>query len=801
MGDYGRYEIMYIIIDTNIILLDHLNITTLGADGSIIVLPETVINETDSKKSVPGELGYQARSFGRMIARGTINDPFTVEDLVITPVLLDCGTTIHITSSKCYPDFSDLDSSIINDRKIIEIALQYHNIYGATTFMSNDVMCRISATSLGLPSEDLKVTEKTSYEFVKPLEVADPEVFRTLHNSAITDIDPDYKPEHYSYKFESTVTGQVKLATVVNGTISIIGKDSEKELRQQDAPPINSEQLLLSAAIHEPTNDIIICDAKSGSGKAQPLSEKVLTPKGWTTMGTIAVGSEVIGSDGTAKQVLGVYPQGIRDVYEVTFIDGTKVRCDKHHLWSVRTRSKGNFTKFEPTTVEDMLNSWVSKEYYDKRYDSYQNTYNYSIQPASPCHYGEDTTKQTIDPYALGLLLGDGSFRSDRVSFTSGNKAIVDKLKQSLEPEYTLSDLGFSKGAYYSNVVRGTATIPFIKVIEGLGLKDHKSEDKFVPNCYMNGSLTTRSEVYQGLVDTDGYVKNGKVLEYSTSSESLARDYIELSRSIGKVCTVSSRIPKYTYKGELLEGTRSYRIREMKVKPKSITSITKVGAEESQCIMIDSDDHLYVTAGYNLTHNTVTAVSNAIKLVKKGKFNSILYIRNTIDDVSSQEEEIGFLSTNEAKEAVYLHALHDTLDFIVRKRLSNSKSKGKELEDKVAEGVVKLTTDCDIQAMIPLGMRGRTFTDSIIIVDEVQNMPSATLQKILTRIGKNSKVILIGSQNQIDSSYLTRFNNGLAILLDAATKPADVQLFATTLHKVARSPICEFAETLYSKEQ
>lgn len=454
----------YLVLDTNILLLDHLNITTLGSDGSTIVLPSTVIQETDSKKSVPGELGYQARSFGRMIARGTIHDPILVEDLVITPVTLDCGTSVHITSTNTYPDFTDLDPSIINDRKIIEIALQYHNIYSKTTFISNDVMARISATALGLHSIDLKVTEDTTYNFIKFLSIEDPEIFRTLHNSPIAEIDPSYTPENYSYRFESTTTGQVKLATVVRGVISIIGKETEKELRQQDAPPINSEQLLLSSAIHEPTNDIIICDAKSGSGK------------------------------------------------------------------------------------------------------------------------------------------------------------------------------------------------------------------------------------------------------------------------------------------------------------------------------------------------TVTAISNAIKLVKKGRFNSILYIRNTIDDVSTSEEEIGFLSTNEAKEAVYLHALHDTLDFIVRRKFSNSKAKGEELEKKIEEGIVKLTTECDIQAMIPLGMRGRTFTDSVIIIDEVQNMPSATLQKILTRVGKGSKVILIGSQNQIDSSYLTRFNNGLAVLLDAATKPSNIQLFATSLHKVARSPICEFAETLFEKK-
>ena len=456
----------FLVLDTNIVLLDANNITTLGQSATI-VLPDTVVNELDSKKSVPGELGYQVRAFGRLIAKGTIQSLETVGDMIITVLTLEDGTTVHITSTNRYPDLSKVAANTLNDRKIIEVALQYREVYGdAVTFVSNDVMCRITAYSLGLPSEEFKVTEKTSYEFIKTLQIDDAEVFRTLHNSDILAVDPTYIQENYNYKFTNPLTAHIKLATIVNGKVDIIGKDSEKELRQQDAPALNAEQLLLSAAIQNPTNDLILCEAKAGSGK------------------------------------------------------------------------------------------------------------------------------------------------------------------------------------------------------------------------------------------------------------------------------------------------------------------------------------------------TVTAISNGIRLVRKGKYRSILYIRGTVNDTSSDDEEIGFLSGNEEKLAVYLHALYDSLDHIIRKRHSNSKLKGQELEDKIAAETDKLVTECDIQAMVPLGMRGRTFEDSFIIIDEATSISPATMQKILTRVGRNSKVIVIGSQNQIDSKFLTKYNNGMSLLLDAAARPSDtINTYAVNLYKVARSPMCEWSEGVFSKDQ
>lgn len=78
-----------------------------------------------------------------------------------------------------------------------------------------------------------------------------------------------------------------------------------------------------------------------GTGKDQPLDAKIKIPGGWTTMGEVKQGDLVTAWDGTPSKVLGVYPQGQRQVYELTFEDGRKTECGSEHLWTVLDARKG----------------------------------------------------------------------------------------------------------------------------------------------------------------------------------------------------------------------------------------------------------------------------------------------------------------------------------------------------------------------------------------------------------------------------------------------------------------------------
>ena len=447
---------MQLVLDTNILLLDAYNLLNLARSGnySSVVLPETVIDEADSKKSGFSEVAYQARQFARLLAKATRVSSDTNGILTTTVLSLD-DVNIHIVSCSSYPHFSDDETSIRNDRKILHIAELLNRRSQDVVFCSNDVMCRLRAESLGLPTIDHKLVEDTELLFNLP----------ATGTITSTPLLPPLPAECKNVLLTDSITGQSGLVTIYGSTPKLMSRDEEDEIRKQIFPPMNTGQLFLSAAILDISVDIVVCEAMSGSGK------------------------------------------------------------------------------------------------------------------------------------------------------------------------------------------------------------------------------------------------------------------------------------------------------------------------------------------------TVTALSNAIKLVSTNSpYNSIIYIRNTVDDIGEKDEEIGFLSGNDEKVKGYLYPFYDTLESMVRSKLKNSKLKGQELEAKVLEGVEELTAKYNMKAITAMHMRGRTFTDAVVIVDEAQNFSKSTMQKLLTRMGKNTKVIIIGSLRQIDSKYLNKYTSGLSVLLDACKQlSATVNIVGVSLERVVRGPITEWAEHLFTK--
>lgn len=202
---------------------------------------------------------------------------------------------------------------------------------------------------------------------------------------------------------------------------------------------------------------------------------------------------------------------------------------------------------------------------------------------------------------------------------------------------------------------------------------------------------------------------------------------------------------------------------------------------------------------------TLLALTAAMKLVKDKKFSKIIYIRNSIES-TAKGEEVGFLPGLEEKFKIYNHPLYDTLRHIARTNLTKSnsnRSKASKLEvteEEIEKLVTEYTSKFNIQTVWVGEMRGRTFSDAFVIVDEYQNCSSSTGQLILTRLDKNCKVVCIGSNRQIDNMYTNKYINALSGLLKAA-KSSDhpIRMFACTLTKVLRGPLVEFAEKIYSK--
>ena len=149
----------------------------------------------------------------------------------------------------------------------------------------------------------------------------------------------------------------------------------------------------------------------------------------------------------------------------------------------------------------------------------------------------------------------------------------------------------------------------------------------------------------------------------------------------------------------------------------------------------------------------------------------------------------------------------DSLDYIIRtehKRKRNKKNPDAvfdELDDsEVTARIEQMISNYGIETMWVGEMRGRTLSNSFIIIDEAQNMSNKTMQMVLSRIDSTSKVVILGSNKQIDNFYVNKYTNALTTLLKSTKNENKlVNTFAIKLQKVLRGPITEWAEEIFSK--
>lgn len=200
---------------------------------------------------------------------------------------------------------------------------------------------------------------------------------------------------------------------------------------------------------------------------------------------------------------------------------------------------------------------------------------------------------------------------------------------------------------------------------------------------------------------------------------------------------------------------------------------------------------------------TLLSLATAMRLVSQKRYNSIVYVRNSIESLA-KGEEVGFLPGLDEKFRIYNHPLYDSLRFIARTALTRSnanKSKANATtisEEAISTKVEELVEQYNIQTMWVGEMRGRTISDAIVIVDEFQNCSASTGQLILSRLDSNCKAICIGSNKQIDNMYTNKYINALTCVLKATLKEQNVPMFSCNLSKVVRGPITELAESIFN---
>ena len=347
-------------------------------------------------------------------------------------------------------------------------------------------------------------------------------------------------------------------------------------------------------------------------GRAQPLFTKVLTPNGFRPIGDLQVGDFVIGSDGRPTEVLGVYPQGFKEIYRVHTQDGSSTLASGDHLWSVYTRADRRRGK-PPRVLQtkEMIGNLRAAHYH--RYEL----------PLLSAPVSFESRPVPLDPYALGLLLGDGCITCRRHPVS----------RQDPNSRRRVPD-PWNRVRHAGEVI--TIENPVTGAMRRLGLAGTRSDAKFIPEDYLFNSPDVRLAVLQGLLDSDGgpVTQQGRTcrIQFTTASDRLRDDVVFLVQSLGGVVYQRTRKAEGRKPGlargrevyhrsdahildiRLPEGVVPFRLARKAAKysatgggrPKRfIERIEPAGTEEAVCIQVAAADSLYVTEDFLLTHNTL----------------------------------------------------------------------------------------------------------------------------------------------------------------------------------------------------
>lgn len=346
--------------------------------------------------------------------------------------------------------------------------------------------------------------------------------------------------------------------------------------------------------------------AATGLGKAQPVGEPVLTPWGWRPIGDLQVGDEVIGSDGEPTEVVGVFPQGRRPVVRVRFSDGAAVRCDTEHLWAVR--DKYDVYRDRPWRV--LPASKLSGR-------------RWRVPLVDPVF--QVPTPLPLDPYLLGVLLGDGGLSVKGRVLLHTEHALARTLVLPHPATLTLLRNDGPNGVGGTYIVGGPVgrgRNPVLWAVRSLGLEGAHAADKRVPADYLHASAEARVALLRGLMDADGHVRADGHVELTLANEGLIDDAANLVRSLGGTARKAPKQTSWTHRGVRKAGIAwrlsialdvcPFRWKADRWQPRSkypptrhIEGVEPDGEAECVCIAVDAPDQLYVTSDYVLTHNTV----------------------------------------------------------------------------------------------------------------------------------------------------------------------------------------------------
>ena len=432
--------------------------------------------------------------------------------------------------------------------------------------------------------------------------------------------------------------------------------------------PHPTQQLFLLQSGQE-----VLYGGAAGGGKRSNVCSNVLTPKGWKRIGDVVAGDVLVDPrTGRSQTVLIAHPVVTDTVWEVEFEDGAVHECHGEHLWAVRMsgkRTKGWDTRRSYGEVDPWLNGYkvVTTEILAQGVERAREQQARGSRPNWP-HipvpraveftrpYRNIHVTLPVDPYVLGIVLGDGgASKNKRVWVCGDDDEVHDRFTRwarSVSGNKVVTKGRTPDKPFRTSYVSDAA---LWAVFDRIGVANKVAATKRIPEDYLYAPLSWRYGLMQGLMDTDGYVDDRGHMSYTTVSEGLARDVAHLARSLGARVSVTTKTPTYTYNGDKKTGQLAYtvwivahdpsefvtvprkrdRLKLAQHQPaRQVTAVRKTGrTAQMRCITVDTIDGLYITDDFIVTHNSDALLMSALQYVDVPGYSALL-LRRTWPDLS-----------------------------------------------------------------------------------------------------------------------------------------------------------------------
>ncbi len=425
--------------------------------------------------------------------------------------------------------------------------------------------------------------------------------------------------------------------------------------------------------------EIFYGGAKFG-GKAGSVDSKVSTPFGFKRMGDVEVGDQVSNPLGSVARVIAIHPQGEQDVFRVRFNDGAETLVTNEHLWLARLTARKMKADRRYYDGDRQINAkiyttaWL-KEFLEKNSERERDEYGNGapgvlIPLTEPVEYTRADWQKvaTFDPYALGLLLGDGCLRQNAVMLSAQEPELVAAIQARTGVEFRQA----GPSDWRMNGPGRT-----VQELTRLGVYGKLAHEKSIPEIYLTAPVSVRREVIQGLMDTDGYVDSRGHCSYTSVSPSLARQFQLMARSLGYKATMTEGEAGYKNRaGDFVQCRNAFTVylqgnvtkelfklsrkrercldligtRDSSRPYRRITSITSAGRQEAKCITVDHPNGLYVTDDFIVTHNSYCIIGWLLKgnpevpldkatpmdisYINCGQYRALV-VRKNLDDLNS----------------------------------------------------------------------------------------------------------------------------------------------------------------------